>query len=508
MVCECHILVQVGREGQFTKALWTDTWCSAVVQPFFGQLADVFGRRWPVIFSVAMFALGSGIAGGSTSADMLIAGRTLQGIGLGGVNMLIDIIVCDLVPQRKRGAILGVIFAVFATGSSLGPFIGGALVDHSSWRWVFYLGLPVSGVALLLLLLFLQVNYNKESTVAEKLKRLDYIGNAILVLSMVSILIALTYGGTLRSWASWHTILPLVLGLLGYVGFHVWEATGWQSEPVMPARLFKNRTSFVAFILVFLHGMLLYWITYFLPVYFHSVLLSSPTRSGVQFLPTIIVVIPFAIIAGGLITTTGRYKPLCIAGFALQSLGLGLFTTLNISSTTAEWTVFQIIAAAGVGLVTTSILPAVQVELPESDVAASTATWSFLRSLGNIWGVSIPAAIFNNRFEHPSAQISDGDVRNMLQRGVAYEKASSTFINSFDEPLRSQILMTYQGALQRVWQISILFALLGFVAAWGLREVKLKRILRLILGCAKGAPRETACDQLRAVFASTSTNLN
>lgn len=153
---------------------------------------------------------------------MLIGGRTLQGIGLGDVNMLIDIIVCDLVPQRKRGNIMGVIFAVFAAGSSLGPFIGGILVDHSSWRWVFYLGLPVSGVALLLLILFLQVNYEKEATMMTKLKRLDYIGNAILVTSMVSILIALTYGGTLRSWSSWRTILPLVLGLFGMVAFHTY----------------------------------------------------------------------------------------------------------------------------------------------------------------------------------------------------------------------------------------------------------------------------------------------
>jgi hypothetical protein len=464
---------------------------SAVVQPLFGQLADVFGRRYPTIFAVAIFALGSGIAGGSTSAGMLISGRTLQGVGLGGVNMLIDIIVCDLVPQYKRGAIMGVIFAVFAIGSSLGPFVGGVFADHAAWRWVFYLGLPISGLALLLLILFLQVNYEKETTISTKLKRLDYIGNGILILSLVSILIALTYGGSIRPWNSWRTLVPLILGLLGLLIFHIYEATGLQKEPVMPPRLFQNRTSLFAFILVFLHGVLLYWITYFLPVYFQSVLLSSPTRSGVQFLPSIVVLIPFAIIAGGLITKIGCYKPLCIVGFALQALGIGLFTMLDSQSSMAEWVIFQIIAAAGVGLVTTSTLPAVQVGLPETDVAASTATWGFLRSLGNIWGVSIPAAVFNSCFEQLSHRISDPEVRAMLKNGKAYEQASAAFIQSFSEPTRSEIIRTYEGALQRVWQIAIAFGLLGVIAALPMRELKLKKVLHTQFGMQKKEQKHT-----------------
>jgi hypothetical protein len=418
---------------------------------------------------------------------MLIGGRTLQGIGLGGVNMLIDIIVCDLVPQRQRGSIIGVIFAVFAAGSSLGPFIGGILVDKSSWRWVFYIGLPVAGAALLLLVLFLQVKYEKETTIIQKLKRLDYVGNIIFVMSMISILIALTYGGTVRPWSSWRTVVSLVLGFLGMIAFHVYEATGWQKEPVIPPRLFKNRTSLIAFVLVFLHGLLLYWVTYFLPIYFQGVQLRSPTRSGVQFLPTAIVLIPFAIIAGGLVTTTGRYKPLCILGFGLQSLSLGLFILLDHTSSTARWTIFQMIGAAGIGLVTTSILPAVQVELPEIDVAASTATWGFIRSLGSIWGVSIPAAIFNNQFEHLSSQTENLNVRDMLQHGLAYERASSSFINEFPEPTKSQLIATYEGALKRVWQISIVFAVFGFLVAWGLREVETKKSLKTDYGLKAGA---------------------
>jgi hypothetical protein len=337
-------------------------------------------------------------------------------------------------------------------------------------------------VALILLILFLQVNYDKETTVVAKLKRLDYSGNVILVASMVSILIALTYGGTLRPWSSWRTVLPLVLGILGMVAFHIYEGTGLPKESMMPPRLFSNRTSVIAFILVFFHGTILYWVTYFLPLYFQSVLLSSPTRSGVQFLPTAIVVIPFAIVAGGLVTATGQYKPLCIVGFGLQVLGVGLFTTLDTTSSIAIWTVYQVIAASGIGLVTTAILPAVQVELPESDVAASTATWGFLRSLGSIWGVAIPAAVFNNRFGQLSTQISSDTAREALQNGMAYEKASSAFINSFGEPVRSEIILTYEGAIQRVWQVAIIFAGIGFFASWGLRQTKLRKSLETDYG--------------------------
>jgi MFS family permease len=405
---------------------------------------------------------------------MLIAGRTLQGVGLGGVNMLIDIIVCDLVPQRKRGAVMGVVFAFFAVGSSLGPFVGGILVDRASWRWVFYIGLPISGVSLVFLIAFLQVQYGKEMTLKYKLRRLDYTGNIILTSSMVSILIALTYGGTLRPWSSWRTVVPLVLGLLGLVGFHVYEAIGGQKEPVVPARIFTNLTSLTAFVLVFLHGMILYWITYFLPPYFQAVLLSSPTRSGVQTLPTVIVVLPFAIIAGGLITATGRYKPLNIIGFALITPAAGLLTMLDSSSSTAEWTIFQIIGAVGIGLVTTSALPAVQVSLPESDVALSTATWGFLRSLGSIWGVSILAAIFNTRFGELSKQITDENLRLLLQNGVAYERASAAYIDAFHEPTRTELIQTYQGALKTVWHVLIAFSAFGFLATWFLKEIKLK----------------------------------
>jgi Major Facilitator Superfamily len=482
VVCQCLLPEKVGAPPRRAHT-WSDTdgFHSTAFQPLYGQLANVFGRRWPTIAAVALFALGSGVSGGATLTAMLI-GRRVQGIGLGGVNMMIDIIVCDLVPLRKRGNFMGLIFAVFAVGSSIGPFVGGVLTQRVTWRWVFYICLPISGTALLLMVLFLHVEYRKETTFKEKMRHIDWLGNAILISSVVSILLALTYGGTIHPWSSWRSIVPLVLGFVGFIIFHIYEATSFCVEPTMPPRLFANRTSSMAFILTFLHGMLTYWVIYFLPVYFQAVLRSDPTRSGVQLLPTVIVLVPFAIITGAIITATGRYKPLQIAGFALMALGIGLFAMLDVSSNTGTWVGFQILVAAGSGLIVTSSLPAVQAELPEGDVAASTATWAFLRSFGSVWGVSIPAAIFNNRFDSLAGQINDKAARTRLSGGAAYEHASNDFIGSFPAEMQGQIVNTYSGALELVWQVAIAFAALGFILSWFEKEVELRKTLETDYG--------------------------
>ncbi|KAL4981959.1 MFS general substrate transporter [Aspergillus falconensis] len=457
-------------------------------QPLYGQLADVFGRRWPLISAVVLFALGSGISGGASSTAMLIAGRLVQGIGLGGVNMLIDIVVCDLVPLRERGQIMAIIFVVFSVGSSIGPFVGGAFTQHVTWRWAFYISLPIAGGAMLIMLLFLQVHYQKQMTFLTKLQRIDWVGNILLIASVVAVLIALSFGGATQPWSNWRVLLPLLLGLAGLAAFYAIQAsTRLCPEPTIPPRLFSNRTSLAAFILSFLHGTLLYWTIYFLPVYFQFVLQSSPTRSGVQLLPTVIVVIPGAIAGGVLITKTGRYKPIQIAGFALMTLGLGLFTLLDESSSTGAWVGFQIIAALGSGLIITSTLPAAQAELAESDVASSTATWAFLRSFGSVWGVAIPAAIFNNRFLAALRTAGvDGDSRvalaALLDARNAYQEASGEIIASLPPELRPVVVGVYAGALKWVWRVSVIFAGLGFLVAWMEREVELRTTLETEFG--------------------------
>lgn len=340
-----------------------------------------------------------------------------------------------------------------------------------------------------MIFIFLHVKSNKEMTFREKIKRIDYLGNVILIGSTVAILYALTYGGTRYSWSSWHVLVPLVLGLLGLGCFMLFETSPWAIEPVVPPRLFTNRTSAIVFIITFLNSALLYWVLFFLPVYFQVVLRSSPARSGVQVLPIIVVAVPAAIGAVLLLTKFGKYKQLHLIGFAVCTIGLGLFTLLDASSTTAEWVIFQMITGGGSGFVLNTLLPACQAGLMESDQAAATATWSFVRSFGSIWGVAIPAAIFNTKFGQLSYRIGDPSARALLSKGHAYQYASAAFVNSFQEPTRSQIVGVYINSLKLVWQISIVFSGVAFLFVFLERQIVLRTELDTEFGLANNGEK-------------------
>ncbi|KAH8598161.1 major facilitator superfamily protein [Bisporella sp. PMI_857] len=454
-------------------------------QPLYGQLADVFGRRYLSVIAVALFLLGSGVCGGSSSVAMLIAGRGIQGMGAGGINVLIEIILCDLVPLRERGKYFGMIFGFIAIGTAAGPVFGGLIVQHTTWRWVFYLNLPVGGLALLLLIVFLHVNYRKDMTMSQKLKRVDWVGNFIFVASIVSVLTATAWGGAIYSWGSYRVLVPLIIGLLGLVAFIGYETSKFCIEPTMPPHLFTNRTSAIAFILTFLHSIVTIWALYFLPVYFQGVLASTTGHSGVQLLPTVLFLVPAAIIAGGTLSKFGRYRPLHHAGFAIMTIGFGLFTLFNKNSSTAVWVIFQGIEALGSGLVLPVLLPAVQAQLTEADTALATSTWAFMRSFGMIFGATIPAAIFNNRFDELASGISDQVIATSLKGGKAYQHATENFLNALPDNVRSEIVEVMSDSLKRTWQVAVGIAGFGFLMIILEKEVQLRKELNTEFGMAE-----------------------
>ncbi|KAI1304451.1 MFS general substrate transporter [Xylaria venustula] len=265
------------------------------------QIADIFGRRWITIGVVAAFALGSGTSGGARE---------------GGIILMIEMIVCDLVPLRDRGHFTAVRLGGFGIVSSLGPFIGGTIVE------------------------------------------------------VTFILIAFSYGGTRYVWSDWQEL-----------------ASPWCVEPVTPLRLFQNRTSAVSFYLTFINSLLSFWVLYFLSVYFQAVQLKNRNRSGVLVLPTAIVIIPGSIIGCAVLSKFGKYK-IAHLGVALLAVGTGTFILFDQDSSLATYISLKLVARLGSGLLLAVLLPAVQAALTEKDTALSTATWSFIRTFGTIWGAS------------------------------------------------------------------------------------------------------------------------
>ena len=431
-----------------------------------------------MIISTATFTLGSGLSGGAKNMNMLIAGRLVQGIGAGGINVLIEIIICDILPLRERGRYLGITFGLIALGTTLGPLFGGLIVQHTSWRWVFYLNVPIGGAAMFTLIAFLRVKSDNTGNYKMRLKQIDWLGNVVFVLSMVSVLIALSWAGSQYPWSSFRVIVPLVMGFAGFGIFVVYEASKYCVSPTMPLHIFSNRTSGTAFTLTFLHSLSAISIMYFLPVYFQGVLGVTPSRAGVQLLPTILFMIPAAITAGALISKLGRYRPIQHVGFALMVIGFGLLTLLKAKATTAQWVGYQLASAAGTGLVLPVLLPAVQASLTEEDTALSTSTWAFIRSFGLIWGATIPTAAFDNRYNSLLYRITDPAVAEQLANGKSYERATKSFLDSIEDPVtRSQVVSVYVDSIKTVWFVSMAFAALAFLLVIIEKEVPLRKEL-------------------------------
>ncbi|KAK6955965.1 hypothetical protein Daesc_003612 [Daldinia eschscholtzii] len=455
---------------------------SAAIQPLCGQLSNLFGRRHLALSIVAIYIIGSGICGGAGNSAMLIAGRAIQGMGSGGINMIIDVIVSDLVPLRQRGNFIAVIIAIYGIGTTIGPFLGGVIVENTSWRWVFYINLPIGGVAFTLLFLFLRVKWDRSTSAYEKIRQIDYIGNGILIASTVSILIALTWADVLFPWKSWHILVPLLIGFGGLVLFVIFEGLPFVTEPVMPLRLFSNRTAVIVYVVSFLNSAENYWQFFFIPLYFQGVRLSSPSQSGVELLVYSLVGIPGAAIALLMLSKWGRYKIIHIIGSAMFTLGVGLLSIMDQNTSTAGWIWINIVTALGSSMLTNTLLPAFQASLKEADQAAATASWNFIRSFGSVWGVAIAAAIFNSFTASYAPMVEDPRARALLTSGSSYASATKAFVESFEEPVKQQIRTVFTLALQKVFLIGVPLSGFVFLVVFFEKEIELRTELKTEFG--------------------------
>jgi hypothetical protein len=311
------------------------------------------------------------------------------------------------------------------------------------------------------------------------------VGNGILIAGTVAILYSLTYAGKIYSWSSWHTLVPLLLGFLILALFVAFEASGIVPEPVLPMRLFTHRTSIIVIINTFLNSIIYFWYLFFLPVYFQAVALYSPSRTGYSLLPQAIAGLPGAMVAAISLSRWGKFKPIHFVGFAFSTLGMGLLSMIGKQTSIAEWAVFQIITALGIGMVIDTLLPAFQAPASEADQATATSAWSFIRAFGAIWGVAIPAAIFNNSIDGNLDKVSDPRARQLLGGGGAYQQALAAFVRQFSPDVQNEIRGLYTLALDRVFWIGAVFAGLACLLTLLEREVPLRQHLDTEYGLEK-----------------------
>ncbi|KAF2485971.1 major facilitator superfamily domain-containing protein [Neohortaea acidophila] len=449
---------------------------SVAVLPLYGQASNIFGRRFLLLASVALFTLGSAVCGAATSIGMLIAARAVQGLGGGGINLLIETVVTDIVPLRERGKYMAIVMLGSVVGASVGPLLGGVITSRTTWRWCFYLNVPVGGAAFITLFAFLRVNHHRDQSWKARLARVDFSGNAIFIGAIVAVLIALTWGGTTYSWTTVHVLLPLILGFFGLFLFTAFEWTPRLCpEPSIPRKLVSNRQSAAALALTFIHAIVTFWTYYFLPLFFQAVQTRTPEASGIATLPIFGGSLLFSILGGVLLSKTGKYKPIHLAGFAILVIAFGLFSLFNHTTSTAAWVCFELLWAAGDGVLIAILLPAMQAPLDESLVATATGLWSFVRYFGCIWGVTIPSAIFNNECRRLARSMGDARIAGYLTGGRAYEFATKAFVDGIaDAEVRRGVVGVFQGALRTVWLVGVGFAGLGFLVTFLEKDVLLR----------------------------------
>ncbi|KAL0954049.1 hypothetical protein HGRIS_005201 [Hohenbuehelia grisea] len=435
--------------------------------PLSGGLAQIFGRRPVMLGSLLFFALGSALCGAASSMNFLIAGRTVQGVGGGGIASLTQIILSDLVPLRERGVFNGFIGIAWAIASGTGPIIGGSLAQAGQWRWLFYLNIPVCGVAATFVVVFLRLR-TPSGTLREKLNRMDWVGNFFLIAATTSCVIALTWSGIQFSWASAQVLVPFIIGLCGLVGFLVYEAIV-PKHPVVPFVLMSTITGLSGFLQTFLMPIVLLALVYFIPVYFQGCKDASPVASGVDTFGIAFSLAPSGIIAGISVATTKQYRPQLWLSWALVMIGCGLLSTLHADSPRANAIGYQIIVGAGLGILSTTTYFPVLAPLHVSSNAAALATFTFLRNFAQVWGVTIGGTILQNQLTNrlPPQFIAS------FPQGTAIAYSIIPQIRSLQEPLKGQVRVAFAESLRVVWQVLIGIGAIGLLVSLGMKHLPL-----------------------------------
>jgi EmrB/QacA subfamily drug resistance transporter len=441
---------------------------STTVALLYGKISDLFGRKPVYQFAIVVFLIGSALAGLSQNMTQLILFRAIQGIGAGGLIVLAQTIIGDIVSPRERGRYAGYFGAVFGLATVAGPLLGGFIVDNLSWRWVFAINLPIGVVALVVISIVLK------DPVRGRKHQIDYLGSVLMATGVSCLLLVSVWGGQQYPWASATIIGLAVIGVALLVGFLVREH--YAAEPILPLALFKDRVFSTSGGVGFIMGFAMFGAIVFLPIYFQLVRGASPTISGLQLLPLVAGLFGTSIGAGQIISRWGRYKVFPVVGTALTAVGLWLLSGLGAH--TPLWIVWidTFILGMGIGGVLQVIVLAVQNSVPYKDLGTATAASNFLRSMGGTFGTSIFGAILTSQLVRNIAALLPAGASGAISGGNV--TSSPAAVHALPPAVRDPIIEAFVRSLHVVFLAAVPIAVLAFVLSLFIPERPLRRTIK------------------------------
>ncbi|MEV7491903.1 DHA2 family efflux MFS transporter permease subunit [Streptomyces anulatus] len=459
-----------GGQSAYTWVVTASLLAMTATTPLWGKLSDLFSKKLLVQIALIIYVLGSVVAGLSTSSGMLIACRVVQGIGVGGLSALAQIVMAAMIAPRERGRYSGYLGAVFAVATVGGPLLGGVITDTSwmGWRWCFYVGVPFAIIALIVLQKTLKLPVVKREGV-----KVDWTGAFFISAAVSLLLVWVTFAGDKYDWLSWQTYVMVAGSILLGLIFVFTESRA--AEPIIPLRLFRNRTITLASIASLFVGIAMFAGTVFFSQYFQLARGKSPTMSGVMTIPMIAGLFLSSTISGQVITKTGRWKAWLVSGGFLVTAGLGMLGTIRYDTEYWHVAVYMFVMGLGIGMMMQNLVLATQNQVAPEDLGSASSVVTFFRSLGGAIGVSALGAVLGNRVTH---YVKEG-IADLGPEGAAFGHGGTggggiPDLDKLPEPLRLVMEAAYGHGVGDVFLYAAPAALVAFVVTLFIKEVALK----------------------------------